>query len=70
MFLVGIDIGKNSHMFCVMDYSTGDILVDPSSIKNNQEEFEYLLNRIKYYQKKNILIKTEGTGHYHSNLLK
>ena len=24
MFLVGIDIGKLSHMFCIMDASTGE----------------------------------------------
>lgn len=70
MILVDIDIGKNSHMFCVMDQSTGDILVDPSSFKNNKEGFELLIKTIGPYPKENILIGMEDTGHYHFNLLK
>lgn len=70
MILVGIDIGKNSHMFCVMDQSTGDILVDLSSFKNNKEGFEQLIKTIGPYPKENILIGMEDTGHYHFNLLK
>lgn len=57
-------------MFCVMDQSTGDILVDPSSFKNNKEGFELLIKTIEPYPKKNILIGMEDTGHYHFNLLK
>ena len=56
MILVGIDIGKKSHMFCVMDQSTGDILVDPLSFKNNKEGFDQLIQAIKPYSKENILI--------------
>lgn len=70
MILVGIDIGKNSHMFCVMEQSTGDILVDPSSFKNNKEGFERLIKTIDPYPKGNILIGMDDTGHYHFNLLK
>lgn len=70
MILVGIDIGKNSHMFCVMDSSTADILIDPASFKNNKEGFEFLLSKIKPYSKEDVLIGIEDTGHYHFNLLK
>ena len=37
MILVGIDIGKLSHMFCVLDSSTGEFLVHPVSFKNNKQ---------------------------------
>lgn len=70
MILVGIDIGKNSHMFCVMDQYIGVILVDPSSFKNNKEGFEQLVKTIGPYSKEIILIRMEDTGHYQFNLLK
>lgn len=70
MFLVGIDVGKNSHMFCVMDQSSGEILVDPTSFKNNKEGFDLLIKTIKSYPMKDVLIGMEDTGHYHFNLLK
>ena len=31
MKLVGIDIGKNSYHFCVMDKETGELNITPSS---------------------------------------
>ena len=31
MKLVGIDIGKNKHFFCVMDKDTGELSVNPVS---------------------------------------
>ena len=31
MKLVGIDVGKNSHHFCVMDKETGEFNVTPVS---------------------------------------
>lgn len=51
MILVSIDIGKNSHMFCVMDHSTCDIFINPSSFKNNKEGFELLTKTIGPYPK-------------------
>lgn len=70
MILVGIDVGKNSHMFCAMDQSNREILVDPLSFKNNKEGFMFLIEKIKPYTNKDILIGMENTGHYHFNLLK
>ncbi|WP_289422431.1 IS110 family transposase, partial [Thomasclavelia cocleata] len=43
-YLVGIDIGKNKHFFCVMDKDTGELLVDPVSFSNNKEGFDFLIN--------------------------
>lgn len=70
MKLVGIDIGKNKHFFCVMDKDTGELLVKPISFSNNKEGFESLINKLKPYSKKSILIGMEDTGHYHFALLK
>ena len=70
MKLIGIDIGKNSHFFCVLDKDTGEIIVDPVSFKNTKEGFESLIQKMKHYPKDDILIGMEDTGHYHFALLK
>ena len=70
MFLVGIDIGKLSHVFCIMDSTTGEFLVEPVSFKNNKQGFDLLIHKIKSFPEKNVLIGMEDTGHYHFNLLK
>lgn len=70
MFLVGIDIGKLSHVFCVMDSSTGEFLIEPVSFKNNKQGFDLLMEKIKSFSKEDVLIGMEDTGHYHFNLLK
>ncbi|MCR1961576.1 IS110 family transposase [Thomasclavelia cocleata] len=69
-YLVGIDIGKNNHFFCVMDKDTGELLVDPVSFSNNKEGFDFLINKLKPFSKNSILIGMEDTGHYHFALLK
>ena len=70
MILVGIDIGKLSHMFCVMDSSTGEFLVNPISFKNNKQGFDSFMDSINSFSKTDVLIGMEDTGHYHFNLLK
>ena len=70
MKLVGIDVGKNSHHFCVMDKETGEFNVTPTSFSNNKEGFDFLINSLKPYSKKSILLGMEDTGHYHVALLK
>ena len=70
MKLVGIDVGKNSHHFCVMNKETGEFNVTPSSFSNNKEGFDFLINSLKPYSKKSILLGMEDTGHYHVALLK
>ena len=70
MFLVGIDIGKLSHVFCIMDSTTGEFLFESVSFKNNKQGFDLLINKIKSFPEKNVLIGMEDTGHYHFNLLK
>lgn len=70
MILVGIDIGKNSHFFCVLNRDDGEVLVQPTSFKNNQNGFTLLLQALAPYDKASVLIGMEDTGHYHFALLR
>lgn len=70
MKLIGIDIGKNKHFFSIVDKENGEILVNPTSFNNNREGFDFLTDTLKNYQKNDILIGMEDTGHYHFALLK
>ena len=70
MKLIGIDIGKNKHFFCIMDQQTGEIISQPISFSNDKEGFDFLIQKIKSYSKDSVLIGMEDTGHYHFALLK
>lgn len=70
MILVGIDIGKNQHIFSIIDKETGEILSNPSVFNNNQEGFLLLIKKLNNYSKSELLIGMEDTGHYHFALLK
>ena len=51
MILIGIDIGKSSHTFCILNQTTGEEIVSPTNIKNNKSGFEILLSKVKNYKK-------------------
>lgn len=70
MILIGIDVGKSSHYFTIVRKEDGEVLSGPSKINNDHEGFESLLECIRPYRKKDILIGMEDTGHYHFALLK
>ena len=70
MFLVGIDIGKFKHSFCLVDKETGEIVIEPMFFENNKGGFDILLSSIKKISKNNLLIGMEDIGHYPLNLLK
>lgn len=70
MILIGIDIGKSNHTFCIFNQSTGQEIVSPTNIENNQKGFDILLNKVKGYTKEEMLFGMEDTGHYHFALLK
>lgn len=70
MKLVGIDIGKSKHFFCIMDKKTGEIIVQPISFSNDKDGFDFLIQKLKPYSKDSVLIGMEDTGHYHFALLK
>ena len=69
MILVGIDIGKTKHTFSIIDRGTGEILLNPSVFDNNQNGFLSLIKQLKDYDKADVLIGMEDTGHYHFALL-
>lgn len=70
MILVGIDIGKSKHFFCVVNKDNGEVLTVPSPFLNNADGFSYLIQSLQSYAKDSILIGMEDTGHYHFALLK
>ena len=70
MILIGIDIGKLSHTFCIMDKYTGELITKPTNIKNDKNGFDLLLDKVKLYDKNDLLFGMEDTGHYHFALLK
>ena len=70
MKLVGIDVGKNSHHFCIMDKETGEFNFAPSSFSNNKEGFDFLINSLKPYSKKSILLGMEVVLRQEKGLIK
>lgn len=51
MKLIGIDIGKNKHFFCVMDQQTGEIISQPISFSNDKEGFDFLIQKLNLTRK-------------------
>lgn len=70
MYLVGIDIGKLKHSFCVTVKGTNEVIVEPMFFNNNKDGFDILLSSIKDLSKEDVLIGMEDTGHYNLALLK
>ena len=70
MILVGIDVGKNSHYFTIVNKDDGEVLLEPSKINNDLKGFDSLLGSIRPYKSSDILIGMEDTGHYHFTLMK
>ena len=67
IYYVSIDISKYKHDFCIIS-STGEIIVENSSFKNNQKGFQDFADLLKPYDKQSIHIAFEATGHYSLNL--
>ena len=70
MILIGIDIGKLSHTFCILNQLTGEEIVPPTNIENNKSGFDFLIDKVKCYKNEDMLFGIEDTGHYHFALLK
>ena len=67
IYYVGIDISKYKHDFCIIS-NTGEIIVENSSFENNKKGFQSLLEQLKPYDKSQVHIAFEATGHYSMNL--
>ena len=70
MILIGIDIGKNFHTFSIVSRDSGEILLQPTEFSNTSSGFSTLCAHLISYDKAELLIGMEDTGHYHLNLLK
>ena len=67
IYYVGIDISKYKHDFCIIS-NTGEVIVENSSFENNKKGFQSLLELLKPYDKSQVHIAFEATGHYSMNL--
>ena len=67
IYYVGIDISKYKHNFCIIS-NAGEVIVENSSFENNKKGFQSLLDQLKPYNKSDIHIAFEATGHYSLNL--
>ena len=68
IYYVGIDISKYKHDFCIIS-NTGEVIVENSSFENNKKGFQSLLEQLKPYDKPQVHIAFEATGHYSMNLV-
>lgn len=67
IYYVGIDISKYKHDFCIIS-NTGEVIVENSSFENNKKGFQEFLEHLKPYNKHDVQIAFEATGHYSMNL--
>ncbi len=67
IYYIGIDISKYKHDFCIIS-NTGEVIVENSSFENNKKGFQSLLDQLKPYNKSDVHIAFEATGHYSKNL--
>ena len=67
IYYVGIDISKYKHDFCIIS-NVGELIVENESFQNNKIGFQSLLDRLKPYNKSEVHIAFEATGHYSLNL--
>ena len=69
MFLLGIDIAKLNHVASCIDSSTNEIIFSNFKFKNDFIGFSALLDKIKTFDTKNLIIGLESTSHYGENLI-
>ena len=67
LYYIGIDISKYKHDFCIIS-NTGQVFVENYSFENNKKGFQTLLELLKPYNKSEVHIAFEATGHYSLNL--
>ena len=67
IYFIGIDISKYKHDFCIIS-NTGEVIVENSSFENNIKGFQSFLDQLKPYDKTQVRIAFEATGHYSLNL--
>ena len=70
MIIVAVDVAKDKHD-CFITNTDGEVLFDPFVIRNDQNGFENLFEKIRSVTDslRNVKVGLEATGHYHLNLL-
>ena len=69
MFLLGIDIAKLNHVASCIDSSTNEVVFSNFKFKNDFRGFCSLLDKIRTFDAKNLIIRMESTSHYGENLI-
>lgn len=67
IYYIGIDISKYKHDFCIIS-NTGEVIVENDSFENTKKGFQSFLELLKPYNKSEVHIAFEATGHYSMNL--
>jgi len=67
IYYVGIDISKYKHDFCIIS-NAGEVIIENSSFENNKKGFQHFLDQLKPFNKSDVHIAFEATGHYSMNL--
>ena len=70
MIIVAVDVAKDKHD-CFITNTDGEVLFDSFVIRNDQNGFEDLFEKIRSVTDslQNVKVGLEATGHYHLNLL-
>ena len=61
-YILSFDIAKGKSVYCFIDENK-NIIIEPTSINHNKNEFDDLLNTIKKYKKLTVVM--ESTSVYH-----
>ena len=68
MYAVGIDVSKGKSTVAIIS-TTGEVIEEPFEINHDQKGFMLLLTKLEKYDKDDVKILMEATGHYHLPLL-
>ena len=68
MYAVGIDVSKGKSNVAILT-TEGEIIEEPFEIIHDRNGLDYLLEKVKKYEKDEIKFLMEATGHYHLPIL-
>lgn len=68
MFYLGVDIAKHNHVASLIS-DQGELIFSNFNFHNDFDGFFSLINKLHSFDKNNIIIGIESTGHYGDNFL-
>lgn len=68
MFYLGVDIAKHNHVASLIS-DQGELIFSNFNFHNDFDGFFSLINKLHSFDKDNIIIGIESTGHYGDNFL-